>query len=140
MSDTNYGDEHMVTRSCTWCSEDMPMDADMSARIDDDEVFCNDCVDCADPFSHSGIAIAWPGCNEYVYEVKKRARQAHETIEYLTVAHGVDYETCLVIAAMDTVSAYAYGHTVNQHLNSLVSSAACKWEFDTTERIALSTN
>ena len=140
MSDTNYGDEHMVTRSCTWCSEDMPMDADMSARIDDDEVFCNDCVDCADPFSHSGIAIAWPGCSEYVYQVKQRARQAHETIEYLAMAHGVDYETCLVIAAMDTVSAYAYGHTVNQHLNSLVSSAACKWEFDMTERIALSTN
>ena len=134
MSDTNYDDEHMVTRSCTWCSEDMPMGADVSAIMDDDELYCNDCVDCADPFSHNGIAIAWPGCSEYVYEVKQRARQVHEW------AATEDYETCLVVAAMDTVSAYAYGHTVNQHLNSLVSSAACKWEFDTTERIALSTN
>ena len=33
MSDTNYDDEHMVTRSCVWCSEEMPMDADMSASI-----------------------------------------------------------------------------------------------------------
>ena len=135
-----HGDEHIVTKSCTWCSKDMPMDADLAAHMDDDELFCNDCIDRADPFSQRGLAIAWPGCSEYVYQVKQRAKQAHETIEYLAAARAVDYITCLVIAAMDTVSAYAYGHTVNQHLNSLVSSAACKWEFDMTEHIALSTN
>ena len=121
------------------------MGADVSAHMDDSELYCNDCVEHADPFADSGIAIAWPGCSEYVYEVKQRAKQAHETIESLTATRGdvlgtADYATCLMIAAVATVSAYAYGHTVNQHLNSLVSSAAPKWEYNMTEYIALSTS
>ena len=132
--------EHIVIKSCVWCSEEMPMDVDTAARIDDDEVYCNDCVDCADPFSASGIAIAWPGCSEYVYEVKQNAKRAQESPAARARTQAIDYETYLVVAAMRTVSAYAYGHTANQHLNSLVSSAACRWEFDTTEHIALSTN
>ena len=124
--------EHIVIKSCVWCSEEMPMDVDTAARIDDDEVYCNDCVDCADPFSASGIAIAWPGCSEYVYEVKQIARSG----QYIVA----DYATCLMIAALETVSEHAYGHTANQRLNGMVSSAAPKWEHNITECIALSTN
>jgi len=134
MSDTNYGDEHMVTRSCTWCSEDMPMDADVSALIEDDELFCNACTELADPFADIGLAIAWPDCGEHVYRVQRAVTMGH------IYQAGGDIEHCLWLASLETVTEYAYGHTSNQRLNSLVSSAACKWNHNMTEHIALSTN
>ena len=133
-------DEQVVIKSCTMCSEDMPIDVDTATHMDEDELFCNDCITCADPFLDIGLAIAWPGCSEYVYEVQRNAKRAQESPDARTRPHAIDYETYLVVAAIRTVSGYAYGHTNNQRLNSMVSSPACKWNFDTTEHIAQSTN
>ena len=136
-----HDDEQIVIKSCVLGSEDMPMDVDTAARMADDEAFCNDCVEYADPFIvNYSFTIAWPGCSEYVYEVQQNAKRAQESPDARARTQPIDYETYLVVSAMRTVSAYAYGHTANQRLNSLVSSAACKWNFDMTEHIALSTN
>ena len=126
--------EPVVIRSCAWCSAEMPMDWGMSELMNDDELCCNACVEHADPFADSGIAIAWPGCSEYVYLAQQAARLAYNTMGT------ADYDVCLMMAALETVSEHAYGHTANQRLNGMVSSAAPKWEHNITECIALSTN
>ena len=134
-----HDDEHMVTRSCTWCSEEMPMMAEDSANMADEELFCNECVVNADPFVDShGLVIAWPGCSEYVYLVKQTVKEEHAKLDNTCLPQ--HYEDCLMLASLETASQHAYGHTANDSLNGIISSAACKWGHGQTERIALSTN
>ena len=131
-----HDDESIVTRSCVWCSEDMPMDADISARMLDEELFCNECVTLADPFTEYGVAVAWPDCGEYIYQ----AKQVADNYTSLTPVHGERMWLAIMHMGEQDASEYVYGHTSNQLLNSLVSSAACFQNHRLTERIALSTN
>ena len=134
-----HDDESIVTRSCTWCGSDMPMMAEDSADMADEALFCNECVAHADPFIDShGLAIAWPGCGEYVYLVKQTVKEEHAKLDNTCLPQ--HYEDCLMLASLETASQHAYGHTANDSLNGIISSAACKWGHGQTERIALSTN
>jgi hypothetical protein len=93
----------------------------------------------ADPFVDShGLVIAWPGCSEYVYLVKQTVKEEHAKLDNSCLPQ--HYEDCLMIASLETASQHAYGHTANDSLNGIISSAACKWGHGQTERIAQSTN
>ena len=108
----NSNGDDTVDNDCAQCKGPVAV----NSEVEEGFLFCDACIDRADPFIEYGMSIAWPGCWGYTVAVCEIADGYTQ--------HIPEYSLCLSLAAYEVNSNYTYGHTDNNELNSMVSYAA----------------